>query len=167
MENKYFKKKSVFVSIMVLGLLGFVQSVFAVDVLKNVALKNDIYFKAICKVQLVYSDKSNRKYIQLSQDNKLTTSIRLPIPDDEVKNFSVDKIEETNTGFKLNVSWGDMYYYYNREFYFCFINKKFYLSEIKVRDKIYDPQKTINKVQKLNKPVPIEKFNIFQYTDKQ
>jgi hypothetical protein len=58
--------------------------------------------------------------------------ILLPIPDLEVKNFQIDNLEETKSGFRLTVSWGGGRNFYGRVFYFEYIidEKSLFLSRI-------------------------------------
>lgn len=69
----------------------------------------------------------NRDYLQIqSSSNRLN----LPISDLEVKNFSLDKIESTEDGFDLSISWGGGRNIYFIKYKFIKVGDVFFLDLI-------------------------------------
>ncbi|MBN9482608.1 MAG: hypothetical protein J0H46_04610 [Bacteroidetes bacterium] len=95
--------------------------------------------------------------------NKKIASFRLPIPDDEVKNFQVGKITETKNGFKMDVTWGGGENIYRIDLYFIYRDRYFYLYLIKKNHFMLSSQKEMNSEKKLKHLVPIDKVDIFKY----
>ncbi|WP_259016613.1 hypothetical protein [Emticicia fluvialis] len=139
------------------------------DTLSVLSLRNKQYTSLNYKV-LKVCDLDNEGYhikstcrIELTQQHKTIASIKLPVADVEVRNFSVSKIEEINSGFKIVVDWGGGNYFFEREFYFTFKDKRFYLTTLKLTNYIHEPEKTTKRTQQLNPPINIEKFDIIKY----
>ncbi len=111
-----------------------------------------------------YQIKSTER-LEMTQQNKVVASISLPIPDEDIKNFSVSKIEETDGGFKIVTDWGGGNYFYGREFYFTFKNSQFYLDSLKVKSYTQEPEKETKTTKKISPQIPIDKFNILLYLE--
>ena len=89
--------------------------------------------------------------------------ISLPIADFDVKNFSVDTIEEINNGFKLSVNWGGGNDFYGRDFYFEYVENSFYLGKLMNRSYHLDSEKEISKKRNIIPPIRIDKLIISEY----
>ena len=97
-----------------------------IDTIFILSLKNKQYGSNNYKVlQLCnldsegYQNKSTSR-IDLTKNNKAVCSISLPIPDEEVKNFSITKMVETTNGFEVAVNWGGGNNIYDLDFSFVF-----------------------------------------------
>jgi len=103
------------------------------------------------------------KKIVVTQNSKTIASILLPNPED-VKNFSVTKIEETKNGFKISINWGGGNYIYDMVYFFAYKSGQFYLNSIETNN--YGPDTDVaRKTKKINPPIPIDKFDIISYLD--
>jgi hypothetical protein len=89
----------------------------------------------------------------------------LPVPDEDVKNFSVNEIIETESGFKIAVNWGGGNYFYSRNFYFTFKENQFYFDSIKINNYIQDTDKKINTTKIISPSISIDKFDILLYLE--
>lgn len=140
------------------------------DTLSILQLTNKLYGNSDFKVLRIcnldnegYQNKVTSR-IELTQENKTVASISLPIPDEEVKNFSVTKIEETKNGFEIAVNWGGGNNIYDVEFYFTFRDNQFYLDEIKTGKYGADTEVT-GTTKKMSPPIPIDKVEIINYLE--
>lgn len=141
-----------------------------IDTISILSLKNKQYGSNNYKVlQLCnldsegYQNKSTSR-IDLTKSNKAVCSISLPIPDEEVKNFSVTKIVETTNGFEVAVNWGGGNNIYDVDFSFVFRDSQFYLDEIKTGK--YGTDTEVTRItKKINPPIPINKVKIIDYIE--
>ena len=99
------KVNIIIIFLIVINLWSNAQTKFTNDTLMNLTLKNDVNLKSNYRVLFIYLNDSSRKYLQLKKDSRSITSIPLPIEDEEVKNFSVDRIILIKNGFRLIISW--------------------------------------------------------------
>jgi hypothetical protein len=150
---------------MMFGLLSSAQTKLTNDTLNSFELKVDRDIKLKYKMLLIYLNDSSRKYLQIKQESELLASIPFPIADDEVKNFSIDKITTSKNGFKLNVSWGDWYFFNKREFVFTFRKNQFLLVVVKSTMHTFEPEKVAVKRKCLSVPIPIQKFKIIKFIE--
>lgn len=142
-----------------------------VDILSTLTLKNQQYNSVEFKVIHLYNvdengyriDSTNR--VELVSNTKIITSILLPIVDEDIKNFAVTSIEETNTGFKIIVDWGGGNNYYSREFYFVFKGNQFYLSQIMMISYVQEPERTNRILKTIIPQISIAKFNLLDYLE--
>lgn len=141
-----------------------------IDTLSILPLTNKLYGNSIYKVlRLCNLDKEGYQNkvtsrIELTRDNKTVASIPLPIPDQEVKNFSVTKIAETKNGFEIAVNWGGGKYIYDVVFYFTFRDKQFYIDEIKTGKYGADTEVTWT-TKKISPAIPIGEVEIISYLE--
>ncbi len=127
-------------------------------------VSNNYKVLQLCNLDSVgYRNKSTSR-IELTKKNITITSILLPIPDEEVKNFSVTKIGETKDGFEVAVSWGGGNNIYDTDFSFAFRGGQFYLDEIKTYRYGADIE-VIRTTKKINPPIPINKIKINDYLE--
>jgi hypothetical protein len=108
---------------------------------------------------------NSTKRIELTKQNKTIAIISLPYPDEEIKNFSVNKIEETINGFKIFVDWGGGNYFYGRCFYFNFKNGQFYLDSLNMKSYVLEPEKHMKITKKIRPPIVINEFMILHYLE--
>jgi hypothetical protein len=108
-------------------------------------------------------DETENKMIYLNDKDGVIGIILLPKADDEIKNFSVDRILKTKRGFQINVNWGGGNYFYGREFYFYYRNNNFYLDTIKYNIYFERDNKTVNDLKIIKEPIVFSKFNILSY----
>lgn len=141
----------------------------SVDTLSQLSLKNSHYGNIKFKVlQLCDIDSSGywidtTRRIDLTKRQTVVASFRLPISDVDIVNFSVSKISETDSGFKIVVNWGRGNNLYGRSFYFVFVGSKFYFSKLERKVYNQDSQKEKKTTIKIVPPIPIENFDIFKY----
>lgn len=141
-----------------------------IDTLSILPLMNKQYGNSnykvlrLCDLDSVgYQNKSTSR-IELTQKNKTVASISLPIPDEEVKNFSITKIAETKNGFEVAVNWGGGNNIYDVAFYFAYRDSQFYLDEIKT-NKYGADIKVTRTTKKISPPIPIGEFKIISYLE--
>ncbi len=141
-----------------------------VDTISQLILRNKFYknneFKVIFLSNL--ENETNNffltKTIILVKNKSLFATIKLPIANDEVKNFSVTKILETVDGFKILMNWGGGNNIYNVEYFFYYKKNEFYFA--KFSRKQYRPNtKVTTKLKKIKPMIPIENFEIINYID--
>lgn len=144
------------------------KEVLSIDTLSVLPLTNKQYGSSHYKIlRLCNLDSEgyqivSTKRIELSEGNKTVASISLPVPDEEVKNFSVTKVAETKHGFKIAINWGGGNYIYDIEFYFAFRGHQFYLESIITNN--YGPDKKgVRITKRISPPAPIDEFNMLYY----
>ena len=49
-------------------------------------------------------DKTEQRLLQIQKEGRLIENVILPIPDEEVNNFAIEDIVETNNGFFWNIA---------------------------------------------------------------
>jgi len=135
------------------------------------SLTNKQYGKDKYTILKLYDLDSNGYYtarrLELIKNSKLISSIPIPSPED-VKNFEILKIEETNQGFFISIFWGGGNNMYNHIYYFVFIDEQFYLNKIekehqfKASNNDFDEEsKTIDVKNKIS----FSEFRIIDYLD--
>ena len=147
------------------------KGVIPMDTLSILQLTNNQYGSSNYKVLRLCNLDSNgywidsTRRIELTRDNKTLVSFSLPVPDEEVKNFSVSRIAETKSGFIIVADWGGGNYFFGRKFYFNFRDNQFYLDSLKMNSHVQEPEKETCVTKKISPPIPIDKFGIFQYLE--
>ena len=99
----------------------------------------------------------------------VVSKIELP-KESEAKNFSLNALEKTETGFEIKVNWGGGLYHYEIQFNFRCKENNFYLYRVnKVSFSTTNPasgnflDKKESKVTEIEPNLPIEKFVMMQY----
>jgi hypothetical protein len=102
--------------------------------------------------------------------DEIKAKIELPIPDSEVKNFSLNSVEKTKEGVEIKVDWGGGKYYYEIQFNFRCKENQFYLYKVKNENSsTSNPDsgnfwdKTETKETKIEPNIAIEKFVMTDY----
>ena len=115
------------------------------------------------------SDPVVPKDLTIVVGDDVISKIELP-KESEAKNFSLNAIEKTETGFVTKVGWGGGLYHYEIEFRFRCKENNFYLYELeKVSLSTTNPDsgnfldKKESKVTRIEPNLPIEKFVMTQY----
>lgn len=101
------------------------------NIIKNQGYDCSINYTIIQAINLAEDGgllDSGRKIIILSDTNKAI--IRLPIPDEEVKNFAIDEIREIHNGFAISTSYGGTPCFIRRIFKFKIDDRQIYLQKI-------------------------------------
>ena len=102
------------------------------DTILCMCLKDDrgVQYELVQTIDLKnnYWIDSTRKIIILYNTNKAI--IHLPVPDEDVKNFSVDGINKKYNGFKIITSQGGGPFIIRRYFYFRSNHNQIYLHKI-------------------------------------
>ena len=118
----------------------------------------------------VYSDPSNPKDLNIAVGDKVISKIKLPKVDSEAKNFSLNSVEKTETGFEIKVEWGGGLYHYEIQFNFICKENNFYLYEVRKESfSTTNPEsgnfwdKKESKVTRIDPNLPIEKFVMTDY----
>ena len=62
--------------------------------------------------------------------DEVISKIELP-KESEVKNFTLNSVEKTETGFEIKIAWGGGLYHYEIQFNFRCKENNFYLYEVK------------------------------------
>ena len=145
------------------------EKVTPIDTVSILPLRNKHYSPfsyVILRLELSDFDKSGHsiKKIAVTQNNKTVASILLPNSED-VKNFSISEIAETERGFKIVVDWGGGNYFYGRKFYFTIKGNQFYLDSLEMNSYTQEREKETKTTKKINPPIPIGKFDIISYLD--
>lgn len=141
------------------------------DTLFILPLKNrqyeqlDYKILRLCNLDSERNQIKSTRRIELIRGNKAVASLSLPVPDEEVKNFSVNEITETEKGFKIVVNWGGGNYFYGREFYFNFKDTQFYLDSLIMKSYIQEPEKEIMSTKSIMPPIPINRVKILEYLE--
>lgn len=111
-----------------------------------------------------------RKLLNIVIGEEVIARIELPIPDWEVKNFSLNSAEKTKAGFEIKVDWGGGKYHYEIQFNFICKDNSFYL--YKVRNDNFSTtnsdsgnflDKKETKVTQFKPSLSIEKFVMLDY----
>jgi hypothetical protein len=115
------------------------------------------------------SDPVIPKDLNIVVGDEVISKIELP-KESEAKNFSLNAVEKTETGFETKVDWGDGLYHYEIHFNFRCKENNFYLYEVKkISFSTTDPRsghfldKKESKVTKIEPNLPIEKFVMTDY----
>ncbi len=98
------------------------------------------------------------------------SKVELPKADSEVKDFSLDSAEKTETGFEIKVDWGGGLNHYAVQFNFRCRDNNFYLYEVR-KDSFSTTNpdsgnfldKKESTVTKIEPNLPIEKFVMTDY----
>ena len=114
-------------------------------------------------------DPDNPKDLNVVVGDEVISKIELP-SESEAKNFSLNAVEKTETGFEIIVEWGSGLYHYEIQFNFRCKEANFYLYEVKkVSFSTTNPasgnflDKKESKVMEIEPNLPIEKFVMTQY----
>lgn len=131
----------------------------ALDTLSSLRLED-----GFAVIHLFLKDSSN-DIIQIVKGTIIIGELSLPIPDVEVKNLSVDKIEKTKTGFVLAVKWGGGKNFYGRDFYFEFneIEKSFYLESIRKTNYTLESHIEESTQEEMNPPLRVDKIDLSKF----
>ena len=115
------------------------------------------------------SDPVNPKDLNIVVRQVVLSKIELP-KESEAKNFSLNAVEKTETGFEINVNWGGGLYHYEIQFNFRCKANNFYLYQVKkVSFSTTNPDsgnlqdKKVSKVTKIQPNLPIQKFVMTKY----
>ena len=119
-----------------------------------------VRYKIIQTIDLLdnYWIDSTRKII-VYYDNKKAI-IRLPIPDEEVKNFSVERISRNYNGFTLITTQGGSPFIVRRSFFFKIIHHKLYLYKILSEYECFDIKKIEKDCKKIYPKLQIDTFDL-------
>jgi hypothetical protein len=103
--------------------------------------------------------------IRIIKDSIVIGELSLPVPDVEVKNFSVDKIAETQSGFILSINWGGGKNFYGRNFYFELrdTEKSFYLSKIGKTSYSLESENETSEQENVVPPIRIDKVRLSKF----
>lgn len=135
------------------------------DSLIIVNLTGKIFLNDKIKIlHINYIDKSLEK-IEIFKNNKLISSIILPKADEEIKNFSLNEINETKEGFNIFVSWGGGNDFYTRKFNFKYLDGKFYLNQYEKTKSIPEDIKNSKKEIVIIPNVNIDSLNLIIYLE--
>lgn len=115
------------------------------------------------------SDPVVPKDLNIVVGDEVISKIELP-KESEAKNFSLNAVEKTETGFEIKVEWGGGLYHYEIQFNFRCKENNFYLYEVsKESFSTTNPDsgnfldKKESKVTKIEPNLPIEKFVMTEY----
>ena len=128
------------------------------DVWQTLALKGPLYGKRCYQIRYVRdnNDTFRRGYILFLDGKTSFASLKLPLADDECKNFSVDSLMQTKRGFMLLVTWGGGKYLYNMEYIFRYRQGSFFLDKIITR--LFQPEEDEEKTtyKRMKKPLKMK-----------
>ena len=109
------------------------------------------------------------KDINIVVRDQVISKIELP-KESEAKNFSLNDVEKSETGFEIKVEWGSGLDHYEIQFNFRCKENNFYLYEVKkVSFSTTNPasgnflDKKVSKTTEIEPNLPIEKFVMTQY----
>ncbi len=103
--------------------------------------------------------------IRLIKYGRVVADILLPVADNDVKNFSVNKIQTINNGLKLSVSWGGGNYFYERTFNFEFKDATLYLNKLQKKCYRLDSEQETVKDEDVVSPIKIDMFILSDYIE--
>ena len=128
------------------------------DVWQRLTLKGQLYGKRCYQIRYVrdHNDAFRRGYIFFLDGKTSFASLKLPLADDECKNFSVDSLMQTKRGFILLISWGGGRYLYNMEYIFRYRQGSFFLDKIITR--LFQPEEDEEKTtyKRMKKPFKMQ-----------
>jgi len=114
------------------------------------------------------SDPGTPEDLHIVIGDEVISKIELP-KESEARNFSLDSMEKTKTGFEIRVNWGDGRYHYEIQFNFRCKANNFYLYRVSKISFITTPDskkpwdKRVSKVTRIEPNLPIEKFVMTNY----
>lgn len=115
------------------------------------------------------SDAVIPKDLNIVVGDEVISKIELP-KESEVKNFSLNSVEKTETGFEIKAEWGGGLYHYKIHFNFRCKENKFCLYEVRKESfSTTNPDsgnfldKKESKVTEIEPNLPIEKFVMTEY----
>ena len=137
-------------------------TIFKTDTISYLTLKSSNF--AYPKTTILYSkythDSILTSQIIILQENKIINSIKLPIADIEVKNFSISKIIETQNGFSISTNWGGGNNIYDTDFKFEILGNLIYLTQI--AKKHYGPNTEVI-TKNIDIKILLNDFDIYSY----
>ncbi len=133
------------------------------DTLTALALKNEIYGRDRYKVLHLQMIDSFERIIRVLKNDTEIAAVALPRADDELKNFSLVGIEETQEGFSVTADWGGGNYFYTRVFYFAFRNDTFFLERIKVNNLRQPTEEEERRQEEIIPAIPIDEFDMREF----
>ena len=123
------------------------------DTLATLTLDGPLYGGKEFKVMHQSSYESGRKSIVIHGSGVKIDSMSLPISDRELKNFVVNRMEKTESGFSVSYSCGGGNYLYNSKLHFSFLEEAFYLTEVDKNLYIHDKEE--NRVSEIKVSPPV------------
>jgi|GEM_PF-292024 len=133
-----------------------------IDTLSVSTLNGEQYGGVHYKVLNLYNNKSDESYLELLRNDNNSIKVSLPNSED-VKNFSVNSITNTDSGFKIAVNWGGGNYFYKRRFSFNYTNDQFVLDNVWMSFYRQEDDKEEHINKQITPSIPIEKFKILDY----
>jgi hypothetical protein len=100
-----------------------------IDTVSILVLINSQYGNSQYSIQKLNYYQTGAKSIEILLEDRQVAYLSLPRLGD-VKNFSVNNILETHSGFKVKANWGGGNYFYSRDFFFDFTEGRFYLTKV-------------------------------------
>lgn len=135
------------------------------DTFSVLLLNNKQYNNYTYSILELYDVEFVNSHIELIKDKEIKASISIPSPEN-VKNFQIEKIYETNNGFNISIFYGGGDNMYDIVYYFVFTNGEFYLNKIekghqfKVRNNYYDEER---ETIEINNKIPFSDFKIKEF----
>jgi hypothetical protein len=129
--------------------------------------ENDVISATIIKCgdkefNLLVMNKSQKKYVNLLENNAIIKTINLPRQPD-VNGFSLRWAREAKGGFEIAIDYGSRLYYHKNFSFICKQNN-FYLSEVKITTFDKHNPETLEEYTNTIKPnLPLEKFSVTDY----
>jgi hypothetical protein len=87
----------------------------------------------------------------------------MPVPDIDVKNFSLNEIKETKVGFMFSVDWGGGNYFYGRKFSFVFRANEFFFDNIEANRYVQEASSEIKTTRKIEPNISMRRFMVTDY----
>ena len=133
------------------------------DTLYVLEFKNNFYEEGLFKVfHLSDHTGKSRDRIELHKNDSIMAVLELPIPNDEVKNLSVNEIKEEKDGFSFTVSWGGGKDYYLYTYFFIYDQNNFFLNRVIEEKMPVDNEDGYLKEKAMNPRIKISDFNLRQ-----
>ena len=119
------------------------------------------------KVSLQREMDSLRSRIEVFKQDSEVAVIWLPINDLEVKNFSVEEIEKTKSGFLLMVSWGGGKDFYSRVYYFDFNsnNMELFLTKVDLARIEMGSESEVSRKKVLETPILVQRLKLVEFME--
>lgn len=136
----------------------------SIDTLSVLNLEGKQYGNVRYQLLKLYNIDNDLTSIEIVKNQDSLNTINLPSSED-VKNFSVSKIVQTNDGFKILANWGGGNNFYKREFDFLYKDGEFYFSNIVKEHYVQDVNKEIRTIEKISPLISLSKFDISLYIE--
>lgn len=105
----------------------------------------------------------NKKYLKLFKNDTIFSTVILPKADDDVKNFSLEKMQKTIQGFDIYLNWGGGNYLYKRILRYKFYKGDYYLFTVVQYDFVLESDKTKKTKNRIKPRIKFNEVDIISF----